>query len=117
MTVSQRILAIFYISAGVNHFVQPKTYEAIMPDYLPRHRELVLWSGVAEIIGGAAVIHPKSRTFARWWILGVLTAVFPAHVHMVQNPDRYKKIPVPALWARMPMQVVLGYWAWKATEP
>nr|MBA2630503.1 DoxX family protein [Thermoleophilaceae bacterium] len=29
------------VVAGLNHFLMPKTYEAIMPDYLPAHRELV----------------------------------------------------------------------------
>ena len=42
MTTSQRLLAAFWIAAGVNHFANPKIYQAIMPDYLPAHRELVL---------------------------------------------------------------------------
>ena len=32
-----------------------------MPDYLPAHRELVYASGVAEIAGGAGVLHAKTR--------------------------------------------------------
>ena len=39
MTTSQRLLAAFWIVAGVNHFVNPNFMEAIMPDYLPAHRE------------------------------------------------------------------------------
>ncbi len=39
-----------------------------MPDYLPAHRELVLASGVAEIIGGAAVMPAGTRRPARWWL-------------------------------------------------
>ena len=34
------------------HFVIPRTYESIVPDYLPAHRALVYASGVAEIAGG-----------------------------------------------------------------
>lgn len=118
MTTSQRLLAAFWIVAGVNHFVNPKVYEAIMPDYLPAHRELVLWSGVAEIIGGLAVLTRRTRyPFARWWILGVLAAVYPANVHMALNPERYKQIPQPALWARLPLQFAAAWWAWKATAP
>lgn len=116
MTTSQRVLAAFWIASGVNHFAVPKVYEAIMPDYLPLHRELVLWSGVAEIVGGAAVIAPRTRRFARWWLLGVLAAVYPANVHMALNPERYSKVPPPALWARLPLQFACGWWVWKATE-
>jgi uncharacterized membrane protein len=116
MTTSQRLLTVFWLAAGINHFVNPKIYESIMPDYLPAHRELVLWSGVAEIVAGLAVISERTRNpFARWWILGVLAAVFPANVHMTLNPERYKQIPEAALWARLPLQFAAAWWAWKAT--
>ena len=36
-----------------------------MPRYLPAHRELVYASGVAEIAGGAGVLHPRTRARAR----------------------------------------------------
>jgi uncharacterized membrane protein len=116
MSTSQRLLAAFWIAAGVNHFRVPKVYEAIMPDYVPKHHEMVLWSGVAEVIGGVAVIPPWGRAFARWWLLGVLAAVFPANVHMTMHPERYKQIPQLALWARLPLQFVAAWWVWKATE-
>lgn len=115
MTVSQRLLAAFWIAAGVNHFVNPRAYEAIMPDYVPAHREMVLWSGVAEVIGGVAVVPVRTRRLARWWILGVLAAVFPANVHMALHPERYPRIPEPALWARLPLQLLFAWWAWSAT--
>lgn len=116
MTTSQRLLAAFWIAAGVNHFVNPRFYESIMPDYLPAHGELVFWSGVAEVIGGVAVISERTRNpFARWWILGVLAAVYPANIHMALNPDRYPDVPELALWARLPLQFVAAWWAWRAT--
>jgi uncharacterized membrane protein len=116
MSTSQRILAAFWIGAGVNHFRVPKVYMAIMPDYFPAHREMVLWSGVAEIIGGAAVIAPGTRRFARWWLLGVLAAVYPANVDMALHPERFKSIPPVALWVRLPLQFACAWWVWKATE-
>lgn len=118
MSTSQRLLAVFWTAAGINHFVNPRFYEAIVPDYLPRHRELVQASGVAEIIAGLAVISERTRNpFARWWILGVLAAVYPANIHMALNPERYPKVPEPLLWARLPLQFVAAWWAWRATSP
>ena len=116
MTTSQRILAAFWISAGLNHFRVPKLYQSIMPDYVPAHRELVLVSGAAEIIGGVAVIPPWGRRFARWWLLGVLAAVYPANIHMTLHPERYEQIPPIALWARLPLQFLCGWWVWRATS-
>jgi uncharacterized membrane protein len=94
-------------TAGILHFVIPKTYEAIMPDYLPAHRELVYASGVAEAAGGAALLstNPTVRKYGAWWLIATLVAVFPANLHMALNPERFKKIPQPLLWARLPLQL------------
>lgn len=116
VSTSQRILAAFWIGAGINHFRVPKVYMSIMPRSLPMHRELVLWSGVAEIVGGAAVLPPWARRFARWWLLGVLAAVYPANVQMALHPERYERIPPIALWARLPLQFACAWWVWRATE-
>lgn len=116
MSTSQRLLAAFWIAAGVNHFAMPRAYEAIVPDYLPAHRELVVWSGIAEIVGGVAVIPPGTRRFARWWLLGVLAAVYPANIDMALHPERYERIPPLALWARLPLQFLCAWWVWKSTR-
>jgi uncharacterized membrane protein len=102
------------MAAGVNHFVMPGTYEAIMPDYLPAHRELVLLSGAAEALGGAGTLHPATRRAAGWWLVAVLLAVFPANVHMALHPERYPGIPPAALLARLPLQLVMVALVWEA---
>lgn len=90
-----------------------------MPPYIPRHREAVLWSGVAEIVGGAAVVPPATRRFARWWLLGLLAAVFPANLHMALHPEQVRgirKVPRWLLWARLPLQPLSMLWVWRATR-
>ena len=84
-----------------------------MPDYLPAHRELVLISGVAEAACGVGVLSPKTSKVAGWWLIATLVAIFPANVNMALNPDRYKKIPEPALWARLPVQALFILWVWR----
>jgi uncharacterized membrane protein len=101
--------------AGVNHFVMPRTYEAIMPDYLPAHRELVYASGVAELLSGATTLHPRTRRLGGALGIATLVAVFPANVHMAVHPERYRKIPPAALYARLPVQALMIYWVWLAT--
>jgi uncharacterized membrane protein len=94
-------------------------YEAIMPGWLPAHRELVYASGVAEIAGALAVLHPSAEV-QRWgglWLVATLVAVFPANLHMALNPEDYKKIAPAALWARLPIQGAFIAWALAATKP
>jgi uncharacterized membrane protein len=107
---------IAFIVAGTLHFTHTRAYEAIMPQYVPRHRESVLVSGAAEIAGGLGVLVPATRPLARWWLLGLLVAVFPANVHMALNPQRYRRIPPLALWLRLPLQAVFARAVWRATE-
>jgi uncharacterized membrane protein len=112
----RQLVGAAFIGSGVLHFTQTRWYEAIMPPYIPRHREMVLISGVAEAAGGAGVLVPAARPYARWWLLALLIAVFPANVHMALNPRDYRKIPEPLLWARLPLQGVFGWLVWRATE-
>jgi uncharacterized membrane protein len=90
MTRSQKALAGFFAFAGAMHFVIPRSYEAMMPPSLPRPREAVIVSGLAEIAGGAAVLPAPTRRLARWWLLALLAAVFPANVHMAVNPEQVR---------------------------
>jgi uncharacterized membrane protein len=121
MTRPQRALAAFFATMGTLHFVIPRSFEAIMPPSVPRHREAVIVSGVAEIVGGAAVISRRTRRFACWWLLGLLVAVFPANIHMAVNPEQVRgldlnRIPRWALWARLPLQPLAMLWVWRATR-
>ena len=121
MTASQRLLASFFVLAGALHILKPRAYEAIMPPYLPRHRELVLISGAAEIVGGLALIPPRSRGLAGGWLALLLGAVFPANVHMALHPDRIRgldldRIPRWLLWARLPLQPLLIAWVLRETR-
>jgi uncharacterized membrane protein len=113
-----RRLSLFYLVAGTLHFLRPRTYEAIMPAALPAKRELVYASGVAEIVGGAGVLHPATRRTAGWWLIATLVAIFPANVNMAVNADRFRGIPAALLWLRLPLQALLIAWAWRvAVKP
>jgi uncharacterized membrane protein len=109
----RRLFGPVFIFAGIMHFVIPRAYESIVPDYLPAHRALVYASGVAEIAGGIGVLHTRTRSMGSWWSIATLIAVFPANVHMARHPDRYPMIRGgrAALIARLPLQGLFIAWA------
>ena len=114
-----RVAGPSFVIAGVLHFVAPKSYEAMMPRSLPAHRELVFASGVAEIAGGVGLMHPRTRSWAGWWLIATLVAVFPANLNMAIDPDRYaEQIPggQAALIARLPLQAALIAWVHAAAK-
>src|SRR3954468_5998694 len=106
----RRLCGPFFVLAGVLHFTHTRWYLSIMPPYVPRHREMVYASGVAEIAGGLGLMTRRRRA-AGWWLFATLVAVFPANVHMALNPEEYE---VPggrtALYARLPFQAVFMAW-------
>ncbi len=109
-----------FIFTGALHFLKPRVYEAIIPPYIPAPREMVLASGAAEMAGGVGVLVPGLERPARWGLLALLVAVFPANVHMAVNPDQVKGLPsLPrwALWARLPFQLAFAVLVMKATTP
>ncbi|WP_020604480.1 DoxX family protein [Spirosoma spitsbergense] len=106
--------AIVYIAAGLNHFVSPKTYLAIMPPYIPAHEQMVLLSGVAEVVLGVGLLFSSTRSLAAWGLVLLLIAVFPANVYMVTS-NRFRRFPAWLRWARLPLQGVLIWWAYRYT--
>ena len=108
-----RTFGIFFVFAGFMHFAIPRTYQAIVPDYLPRKREVVSASGVDENAGGLLVLLPRTRRAGAWWSIATLVAVFPANVHMAVHHDRYRNVPGgrAALLLRLPVQLLFIAWA------
>jgi uncharacterized membrane protein len=119
MSRSFRLLGGFFTFAGLLHFIRPKPYEAIMPPYVPAHREMVLLSGAAEAAGGVGAFFPSLHKTVRWWLIATLIAILPANVHMAMHPDEIKGLPdIPRwlLWARLPLQAVFIAWVVHATR-
>lgn len=114
---SRRLLAAFFIGAGVNHFVNPRPYEAIVPPSLRDEKaRVVQLSGVAEVLGGLGVLVPFTRRLSGVGLIALLVAVFPANLYMASEPERFK-VPRWALYARLPLQPLMMVWAWRATRP
>jgi uncharacterized membrane protein len=111
--MSRALLGATFLTTGLLHFLRPRMYEAIMPRYLPGHRGLVFASGVAEIAGGAGVLHDRTLKPAGWWLIATLIAIFPANVEMALHAERFRKIPRPLLWARLPFQGLLIAWVFR----
>ncbi len=109
-------LAAFFVAAGVNHFVDPDFYVAMMPPYLPAHLALVYLSGVFEILGGVLVLVPRVRAAAGWGLVALLLAIFPANIHMALSPELFPEMSVVALYARLPFQALFLGWAYWATR-
>jgi uncharacterized membrane protein len=114
---SRLLLGVTFIGAGINHFATPRHYERIVPPSLKgRAQSVVAVSGVAEVAGGLGVLLPWTRRLAGLGLIALLAAVFPANLYMARAPEHFPRIPRWALYARLPLQPLMMWWAWRATR-
>ncbi|GAB4040196.1 DoxX family protein [Spirosoma jeollabukense] len=112
--LSLYIQALVYVAAGLNHFISPKMYLAIMPPYVPAHQLMVTLSGIAEIVLGVGLLFPATRSLSAWGLVLLLIAVFPANVYMA-TADQFQTISGIIRWGRLPLQGILIWWAYRYT--
>jgi uncharacterized membrane protein len=109
------VMAVFYVAAGINHFVNPKWYIRIIPPWLPNPPLLNQISGACEIIFGLLLIPDATRSIAAWLIIALLIAIFPANIQMSINFKRKNNRYYWITLVRLPLQLVLIWWAWLYT--
>ncbi|MCW2788686.1 MAG: hypothetical protein JWQ91_2557 [Aeromicrobium sp.] len=113
------IMAGAFAAMGVLHFVAPKPFEAIVPKPLPRKRELVHASGVAELAVAALLARPQTSRVGGALAVALLAAVFPANVQMTVSAMQDPRKPwwfKAGTVARLPLQVPMIRIALKATR-
>lgn len=78
------LLAAFYFVAGVIHVVNPAPFLTIMPSWVPAPHAVVLWTGVAEILGAIGLVQwfsPPLRRAAGWALALYALCVWPANIN------------------------------------
>lgn len=112
MLIVRWLLALFFIAAGGNHFVNPEFYGPMLPDWLPWPGAMLAISGVAEIVGGIGVLVPSVRRAAGWGLIALLVAVFPGNIHAAIHG--HPEVSATVLWWRLPFQALFIAWVWWA---
>jgi uncharacterized membrane protein len=109
------LMAAFYFAAGLLHLTDPAPFMTIVPAFVPWPREVVLLTGVCEILGSVALMLPiaRLRSLAGITLAAYAVCVFPANL-----THAFQDIAVPGLptswWyhaPRLAFQPVLVWWA------
>ena len=111
------IIALFFITGGIAHFVITDFFILAMPAYLNYHRELVLISGVFELLGAIGILLPRTRVLAGYGLIVLCIAVFPANINMAMHPEQFTNIKEIFLYIRLPVQLVFIWFIWWAIKP
>ena len=106
-------MGIFYIFAGLGHFINPLFYERIVPPMLPCRIPIVYISGIFEIVLGFLLFFQKTRFIACWGLVLLLIVIYPANIYVTLTDGEAMGITPVMAWARLPFQFVfigIAYW-------
>jgi uncharacterized membrane protein len=106
---------LFFILAGLLHFLQPARYDAMIPHFLPAPRLWTLLSGAAQMLCGLGLLTSRYRRTAAWATVALLFAILPANVHVALSGGSIEGMPVSRGYylARVPFQLLYVAWvAW-----
>jgi len=107
------MMAVFYLMAGIGHFVITDKLLLIVPAWVPFPREILLITGAFEIMGALALLTPRFRKLAGIMFAVYALGVWPANIkHAV---DGIHLPPLPDGWwyhgPRLAFQPALIWWA------
>lgn len=118
------VLAAFYAFAGYAHIARPDTFLGIMPQWVPAPEAVVLWTGIAELAGAAALAQPWSAPLRKAGAIGLAlyaVCVFPANInHFAMDMARENggfglAYHVPRMFAQ-PLLIWLALWVGGVTD-
>lgn len=116
MRLGAKVVTGMFLLSGILHLVTPGGFEWLMPPWLPAHTELIIASGIAELVCAVGLMM-KAR-WAHWATAAVLVGVFPANIWFaVAGVAQAEPWLVAAAWIRLPLQLPLIYWAITAYAP
>ena len=108
-------MGLLYIVVGIKHFIDTDFFVHIVPPFINYKKEIVLLSGLIEVILGILLFFNKTRSVAAWGIIALLIAVFPANIYLYisENPRELIGISKDQALLRMPFQIpllIIAYW-------
>ena len=116
------VMSFMYVFIGIRHFTNPQYFLDIVPPQLPFKLFLVYLTGLIEIVGGVAILLPKTRKAGAYLLIFLLVSVFPANIYLYvsETPQSLLGISKMDALIRMPFQtplILLAYWHSKENHP
>ncbi len=106
LTKDVALLAGAFTASGLLHLVRPQTFEPLMPSWVPAHREVIVGSGIVELVCAAGLLTPATRRPAGWASAALLLAVYPGNLKMADDARRSgNRAFQAAAYGRLPLQL------------
>lgn len=108
LPLGAKVVAGAFLASGTLHLVKPEVFEPLMPAWVPKHREVIVGSGVAELACAAGLVFPPTRRLAGLASAALLVGVFPGNLKMADDARRSgNRAFQAAAYGRLPLQLPL----------
>jgi len=110
------LVFLWFFLGGAAHFLFTDNFASVVPSYIPYAREVVLITGICEIVGALALFSKRLRSWSGLALMAFTVCVTPVHIEMLADTVRYVAIGAPLLWGRLIFQPILVWIIWMATK-
>jgi uncharacterized membrane protein len=110
-------LAVMLLLTASAHFTPMKEDLIRMtPQWVPRPRAMVFFTGLCELAGAIGLVIPVTRRAAGIALILFFIAVLPANIHAARAKVTLRGRPATPLWLRVPMQILFIILVWWSTQ-
>jgi len=100
---------------SLGHFKFTQGMTMMMPEFIPFKRELVYFTGIAEILIGLSLLIPQFRYYAGIVLVLLLVLMLPANINAAIKRVDFEKATLEGngvnyLWFRVPLQLFFIGW-------
>ena len=106
-------MAVLYILAGINHFINPTFYLRIIPPVLKYKQLINSISGAAEILLGILLLTSYRPMAAIDWCYRSFDRCLSRQCISPDAKRSRDEGAIWGLWLRLPAQGLLIWWAWQ----
>ena len=110
-------MAVMLLFTAIGHFKFKTSMAAMVPLFIPRKVEIVLLTGVLELLFAAGICIDCTRHYTGIALIIFFIAILPANIYAAKHRINYEDLHQPGpglryLWFRIPFQVLLIAWVW-----
>lgn len=114
-------MAVMLAFTALGHFLFADGMAGMLPEWVPFRVEMVLATGVLEVMLGIGLLVPRIQKGVGWGLIVFFALVLPANIHAAIEGLNYQtgELDGPGLaylWFRVPLQVLFVAWVWGATH-
>ncbi|MBB6239329.1 putative membrane protein [Pedobacter sp. AK013] len=110
-------MGVMLLFTAIGHFKFKTSMAAMVPLFIPKKVEVVLLTGVLEILFAIGLAIVSTRHLTGIALIIFYIAILPANIYAAKHHINYENLHKPGpgpkyLWFRIPFQLFLIAWVW-----